>query len=107
LDVYESEDIFAGARALEPAFEQAIHAMRDARHVIDVRNFGLMGCVEIAPRDGAPGARGLEVHVKAFENGVFVRNGMDNLQFCPFLTSTPELFEQTFEVVRKVLETVD
>ena len=36
-------------------FEDLLHSFADHKHVIDVRNFGLMGAIEMAPRDGAPG----------------------------------------------------
>ena len=104
LEVYETENVFERARALEPVFDKAIHSMRDAPHVIDIRNFGLMGCIELAPREGVAGVRGLDAHISAFEQGLFLRNGMDNLQFSPFLLSTPEVIEETFGIVRKVLE---
>jgi len=103
LQVYRDEGSFEQARALEPAFEEAIHGLRDARHVIDVRNFGLMGAVELAPREGAPGARGLEAHVNCWQAGVMVRNGMDILQFSPFFDSSTAELEQTFETVARVL----
>jgi beta-alanine--pyruvate transaminase len=66
-----------------------------------------MGCVELAPRPGAPGARGMEVHVKCFEAGFVVRAGMDNVSFSPFLNSTPDEFAMTFETVRRVLNSVN
>lgn len=107
LDVYAEEDIGTKVGELEPLFETAIHAMHDAPHVIDIRNFGMMGAIEMAPRPGAAGARGMEAHMKCFEQGLMVRHGMDTLQFSPFLTSTPDLFERTFDTVRKVLNTID
>jgi len=106
LDVYVTEGIQAQVAALEPVFTESIHAMRDAPHVIDIRNFGLMGAIELAPREGSPGARGMEAHIKCFEQGLMVRNGMDTLQFAPFLNFTPDLLDQTFAVVRKVLDTI-
>ena len=105
LDVYAEEHTFATARALEPAFEEALHALRDAPHVVDIRNFGLMGGVELAPRDGAPGARGYEVFLKCFEAGVVIRNGGDVLQFSPFLNATPDELAQIFTTVRQALAT--
>ncbi len=107
LAAYEEQDSFNQSRQLETVFEDAIHAMADARHVIDIRNFGLMGAVELAPRPGAPGARGLEVLDKCFRAGVQIRNAMDILQFCPFLDSTADEFDRTFSTVRKVLESVE
>ncbi|MBT0960813.1 aspartate aminotransferase family protein [Denitromonas sp. IR12] len=105
LEVYAEEHTFATARALEPAFEEALHALRDAPHVVDIRNFGLMGGVELAPRAGAPGARGYEVFLKCFEAGVVIRNGGDVLQFSPFLNATPDELAQIFTTVRQALAT--
>jgi beta-alanine--pyruvate transaminase len=107
LDIYEKANIAASVAGLEPQFEAAIHSMADAPHVMDIRNIGLMGAIELAPRPDQPGARGMEVHIRCFENGLMIRNGMDTLQFAPFLTSTPDLFEQTFSIVRKILEDMD
>ncbi len=106
LQVYREEDSFASARALEPAFEETIHALRGEPHVIDIRNLGLMGGIELSPRPGEPGARGFEVFLKCFEAGVVIRNGGDILQFSPFLDSTPDEFARIFDTVRSALRMV-
>ncbi len=107
LECYTEEDISSKVAELEPLFEDALHALRDVPHVIDIRNFGLMGAIEMAPRPGAPGVRGMEAHVRCFEQGLMVRHSMDTLAFSPFLTFTPDLLEQTFDTVRRVLDTID
>lgn len=107
LEVYREEDVATQVTGLEPLFESAIHALADAPHVIDIRNLGLMGAIELAPRDGSPGARGMEAHIRCFERGLMIRNAMDTLQFAPFLTSGAELIEETFAIVREVLGTID
>jgi beta-alanine--pyruvate transaminase len=106
LAAYRDEDSFARARALEPLFEEMIHALKDAPHVVDIRNFGLMGGIELAPRAGAIGARGFEVFLKCFEAGVVIRNGGDILQFSPFLDSTPDELGRIFDTVRQALRDV-
>ena len=74
----------------------------------DVRNFGLMGGVDLVARPGAIGARGLEVHKKCFwDEDAVVRNGGDILQFSPFLNARPEDITMTIEKVRKVLDKID
>ncbi|HJW50923.1 MAG TPA: aspartate aminotransferase family protein, partial [Burkholderiaceae bacterium] len=65
--LYVDEQLFARAAAMAPKFEAAVHSLKGARHVIDVRNLGLVGGIELEPRAGAIGRRGLEVHVKCFE----------------------------------------
>jgi beta-alanine--pyruvate transaminase len=108
LEVYREEGTFAQARELESHFEQAIHSLDDHPKVMDVRNFGLMGAVEIEPRPDAPGARGMAMHKKCFwEEDLVIRNGMDVLQFSPFLNSRPEDVTMTFEKIRKLLDSID
>ncbi|MCH9696028.1 MAG: aspartate aminotransferase family protein [Gammaproteobacteria bacterium] len=108
LDLYEEEGTFEQAKALEQQFEDLLHSFADHKHVIDVRNYGLMGAIEMAPRDGAPGARGGETHKKCFwDENLVVRNGMDTLQFSPFLNSDPDEMQQSFEGVRRVLDSIE
>ena len=85
-----------------------LHAFADHDKVIDVRNCGLMGAIELAPREGAPGARGLETHKKCFwDENVVIRNGMDILQFSPFLNSNADELEQALDGVRRVIDSID
>ena len=108
LNVYEEEGTFEQARTLEPLFEDLLHAFGDHPHVIDVRNYGLMGAIEMAARDGAPGVRGAEVHKRCFwDENLVVRNGMDTLQFSPFLNSSPDEMTRSFETIRRVLDTIE
>ena len=108
MDVYEEEGTFEQAQALESHFEDLLHSFADHKHVIDVRNFGLMGAVEMAPREGAVGARGAEAHKKCFwDENIVVRAGMDTLQFSPFLNSDPDEMTQSFAAVRRVMDTLE
>jgi beta-alanine--pyruvate transaminase len=108
MDVYREEGIFEQATELEPTFEEILHSFDDHEKVIDVRNIGMMGAIELAPRDGAPGARGLEIHKKCFwDENLIVRNGMDTLQFSPFLNSNVDEMQQSFEAVRHIIDSVD
>lgn len=104
LETYEVEGTFEEARSLEPLFEECLHSFADHPLVMDVRNFGLMGAIELKARDGAPGVRGLETHKKCFwEENLIIRNGGDILQFSPFLNSKPDEMTMTFDKVNAVL----
>lgn len=108
LDIYPEEGIFEQAKGLEGRFADALHSFAGHKHVIDVRNFGLMGGIELAPRPGSPGLRGMETHKSCFwDEDLVVRHGMDTLQFAPFLNSRPEDIDMTFEKVRRVLDRID
>jgi beta-alanine--pyruvate transaminase len=108
MDVYDEEGTFEQAASLEKTFEDILHSFADHDKVIDVRNLGLMGAIELAPRDGAPGARGLEIHKKCFwDEHLVIRNGMDVLQFSPFLNSDVDEMQQSFEAIRRVIDSVE
>jgi len=107
METYEIEGTFAQARSLEQHFEDLLHSFKGHPKVKDVRNFGLMGAIEMHSRDGAAGARGTEMHKKCFwEEDMVIRNGMDTLQFSPFLNSKPDEMALAFEKIRKVMDSI-
>ena len=106
LATYAEEDLFGNAARLSAMFEDGIHSFEAAPHVIDTRNLGLIGAIELAPRAGAPGARALEVHNRAWERGVFVRPIGDNIAVCPPLMIDKAQLDQVFGAVREALDGV-
>ena len=84
-----------------------MHALKGTRHVIDVRNLGLMGAVELEPRAGAPGKRAYEAFLKVFEAGVLVRYTGDTLAFSPPLIVEKAQIERIFDTVRDALKAVE
>jgi len=108
LDVYVEEGIFEQARALEKPFEDMLHAVADNPKVLDVRNFGMMGAIELHPKDGALGARGMEAHKRCFwEEDLVIRAGGDTLQFSPFLNSNPDELAKALKSVERVINAID
>ena len=108
MDVYRTEGVFDAATALAEPFEALLHSFADHDKVIDVRNIGLMGAIELAPRDGAPGARGLEAHKRCFwDEDLVIRNGMDIISFAPFTNAKPEDLERAFDSFRRVIDALD
>ncbi|MEW5880970.1 MAG: aspartate aminotransferase family protein [Pseudomonadota bacterium] len=105
--LYVEEKLFERVRDMAPHFEAALHSLKGARHVIDIRNLGLVGGVELEPRPGAPGARGLEAHVKCFEAGVLVRFTADILALSPPLVIEKAQIERIVETIRDVLARID
>jgi beta-alanine--pyruvate transaminase len=83
LDLYEREGLFARVRELEPYWASALHQLDSAPHVVDVRNIGLVGAVELRPREGQPGARALDVFLSCLEQGVLVRMAGDTIALSP------------------------
>jgi len=103
--VYADEGLFQRAAAMAPVFEDALHSLKGEPHVIDIRNFGLMGAVELKPIEGQPGARGMELLQKCFDAGVMVRVTGDTIAFSPPLIIGEQHIRQAVETLRKVLRT--
>jgi beta-alanine--pyruvate transaminase len=99
LDVYEEDGIFAHAATLAQPLEDAAHALRGLPNVVDIRNLGVVAGVELAPRPGAPGARGYEVFVACYEAGVLVRATADIIAISPPLIATAAQIEEIFGVL--------
>jgi beta-alanine--pyruvate transaminase len=107
LDIYRRESLFERARSLAPQFEEAAHSLRDAPQVVDVRNLGLVAGIELAPRDGAPGARAADAFQRCFDRGLLVRVTGDVIALSPPLIVEPDQIAWTFETLRRVLQEID
>ena len=107
LDTFAEEKLFERVAELAPYWQQAMHSLRDARHVIDIRNLGLIGGVELEPRPGAATKRALEAFQKAFDKGVLIRVTGDILAFSPPFIIEKAQIDQVVETVREVLRTID
>jgi beta-alanine--pyruvate transaminase len=106
LELYKTEGIFERAASLEPSMADAVHSLRGAPHVIDLRNIGVVGGIELEPRPGAPGARGFETFLKCFEAGVLVRSTGDTIALSPPLIVEPEQLGQIVDTVGAALRSV-
>jgi beta-alanine--pyruvate transaminase len=106
MEVYEEEGLLTRVGEIAQYWEDAAHAMKDCPNVIDIRNIGLIAAIELAPRPGAPGARGLEAHLKAFEKGSYIRSTGDVLAFAPPLIIQKSEIDQLFATAREVLRTI-
>ena len=107
LQVYEDEGLLTRAAELWPYWEDQAHALKGLPHVVDIRNLGLIAAIELAPRPGAPGARGLDTHVKAFERGAYIRVAGDTIALAPPLIIGKADIDRLFDIVRAVLKSTD
>jgi len=107
LDVYAEQDLFARAERIAPLWEKTVHALRQAPHVVDIRNIGLLAAIDLKPRDGAPGSRGNQCAARCFENGVLIRGSSDTLVLSPPLIIEEEQIEAVFRTIREALEAID
>ncbi|HZZ67721.1 MAG TPA: aspartate aminotransferase family protein [Phenylobacterium sp.] len=106
LEIYRREGLLTRAAELSPGFEAAVHGLREAPHVIDIRNLGLMAAVELSPRDGAPGVRGYETFVRCLQAGALVRYTGDTIALSPPLIASAEELERLVAILGGVLADV-
>jgi len=94
LEVFEEEKLFDRARELAPYFENAVHALRELPHVLDVRNLGLVAGIELEPMPGKPGTRAFDAFLRCFDKGVLIRVTGDTIALSPpLIISKPQIDE--------------
>ncbi|GAO69571.1 aspartate aminotransferase family protein [Comamonas sp. E6] len=107
LDLLQREDGPGRVRALAPLFEQAVHSLKGARHVLDIRNIGLAAGITIAPLPGEPAKRPYEIAMKCWEAGFYVRYGGDTIQLAPPFISEQAEIERLINALGDALQATD
>jgi beta-alanine--pyruvate transaminase len=106
LEIYEREGLFQRAKEMAPYWEDAVHSLRGLPGVIDIRNYGLVAAIEYEPNPGAPGARGLNTFLKAYEEGILVRTAGDITAMSPPLIIEKSHIDELVDTLGKVIKSV-
>ena len=105
LEVYKEEGLLTrGAGAIGKYWEDALHSLKGLKHVIDVRNLGLVGAVELEPIAGAPTKRAFSAFVKAFESGILIRTTGDIIAMSPPLIVEKSHIDQLIGTLSTILK---
>ena len=103
--IYRDEGLLTRASEIGEYWADAVHSLKGLPHVIDLRNLGLIGAVELEPIPGKPGARGYDVFVRAFEKGLLARVTGDIIALSPPLiiekAHVDELIGKLAEAIRE------
>ncbi|MEM1066021.1 MAG: aspartate aminotransferase family protein [Pseudomonadota bacterium] len=83
LETYREDDLFARAAEIAPYWEDALHSLKDHPHVIDIRNMGLIGAIELEPIAGEPTKRAFSAFVEAYESNILIRTTGDIIALSP------------------------
>ena len=106
LDTYREEGLFENALALEPYLADAIHSLKDHPNVVDIRNLGMVAAVEMSARPGAPGERGYDAMVKAYEMGAMIRVTGDIIAISPPLMAEKKHIDDLVGIIGDTLKAV-
>ncbi|MCF1426881.1 MAG: aspartate aminotransferase family protein [Shewanella sp.] len=106
LDIYEQEQLFARTTELAPYFEQAVHSLKGLPHIIDIRNTGLVGGIQLAPGSQI-GKRGYQVFERCFHKGALVRSTADIIALSPPLIAEKAHIDQLVNTITDVIATIE
>jgi beta-alanine--pyruvate transaminase len=107
LELLVQENAIGRIRELAPYFENAVHTLKGARNVVDIRNFGLAAGLTIAALPGEPAKRPFEIAMKCLAKGLYVRYGGDTIQLAPpFITEKPEI-DRLVEVLGEAINATE
>jgi len=107
LSLYAEEGLFARAAGLTAHWEAAVHSLKGERHVVDIRNLGLIAGIELAPRPDAPGKRAFEVFHRCFDEGLLIRVTGDIIALSPPLIIDEAQIDEIVGRIGAILKTVD
>jgi beta-alanine--pyruvate transaminase len=106
LDTYAEEGLLTRATEMQDVFAQAVHSLKGEPHVIDVRNIGLVGGIELAPRPGEPTKRAYDVFLDCWQQGMLIRTTGDIIAVSPPLIVERAQLEQIVDMLRTALRRV-
>ena len=107
LELYKSEGIWEHAASLHDYWEAAVHSLKGKRHIIDIRNIGIVAGIELEPRPGAPTKRATELFHKCFDNGLLVRAAGDIIALSPPLILEKAHIDEMIGRISELVETID
>ncbi len=107
LDTYQEEGLLTRASELADHWADALHSLKGEPHVIDIRNIGLVGAVELESIPGEPTKRAFSAFLKAYERGFLIRTTGDIIALSPPLIISKGQIDELIDNLRDVLRMID
>src|SRR6185503_1393174 len=104
LDIYKDEGLFQRSAELSKYWEDGLHSLKGLPGVIDIRNLGLAGGIDMEGRKDAIGARGFDTCIKAFELGLMVRKADHTIAMSPPLVIERNQIEEIIDLAGKAIK---
>ncbi|TBF36801.1 aspartate aminotransferase family protein [Rhizobium leguminosarum] len=104
LDTYKEEGLLTRAAELSDYWADALHSLKDCPNVIDIRNTGLIGAIELDPIAGEPTKRAFTAFLKAYESGLLIRTTGDIIALSPPLIIEKHHIDELFGKLRTILQ---
>jgi len=107
LETYKDEGLLTRGAELAPYFEEALHSLKGLPHVIDIRNIGMVGAIELQPIAGQPTKRAFSAFLKAYEAGLLIRTTGDIIALSPPLIIEKSQIDQIVDTLGDILKTLE
>lgn len=104
VEAYQSEGIFENAAAMAPYWEEGLHSLKGLPNVVDIRNYGLIGAVELASIPGFPVKRSMDIFDRCWNNGLFCRVTGPSMAFSPPLIAEKKHIDQLVDRLGKSIK---
>jgi beta-alanine--pyruvate transaminase len=104
MDVYQKEGLFERALEMEQRWGDAIHSLKGLPNVIDLRNLGLIGAIELEPIAGQPTKRAMDVFARCFDDGLLIRTTGDTIALSPPLIIEDRHIERIVDTLTRALK---
>ncbi|MDD9896051.1 MAG: aspartate aminotransferase family protein [Gammaproteobacteria bacterium] len=103
LDLLVKEDLVQQVKEMSAKFEEAVHSLKSAPFVTDIRNYGFAAGLSLEHYPGEPLRRPFEIGLKCFEKGFYIRWGADTLQMAPPFSASKEQIDAFVNAVGESL----
>ena len=107
LEVYEEDGLFSRASELAAHWQEALHSLADHPFVIDIRNIGLIGAIELEPIQEHPTKRAFSAFLRAFERGCLIRTTGDIIALSPPLIINKAQIDELVACIGNVLSELE
>jgi beta-alanine--pyruvate transaminase len=92
LELLQREALVQRVATMAPYFEDALHQLQGSPHVIDIRNFGFAGAVQLQAYPNEPARRPFEVAMRMWDKGFYLRYGGDVVSLgLPFVIESSQI----------------
>jgi beta-alanine--pyruvate transaminase len=103
LNVYRDEGLFERANSIAGKFLERVFALKDIPVVKDIRGYGMLAAIDVAP-NGAAGGRGFDLMRRCYESGMVLRVGADTAVLAPALIAEDDHLDEIADNLRAALK---
>ncbi|AHC73417.1 adenosylmethionine-8-amino-7-oxononanoate aminotransferase [Candidatus Endolissoclinum faulkneri L5] len=107
IELYQNEELFKRSAELAPYLEEAVHSLKGNKHVVDIRNLGMIAAIELEGVNNKPTVRAMEAFKQCYDKGLLIRTTGDTIALSPPLIIEKNQIDFIIDVIRRVLRSIN